>query len=47
MPVAFNALVATSVYEPNLDLANTCWLAPTFSLIAILPWLYFLLGIIG
>jgi predicted permease len=42
MPVAFNALVAASLYDLDLDLANGCWLLTTASLIVILPWLYFL-----
>lgn len=42
MPVAFNSLVAASIY--NLDLANSCWLLSTLSLVAVLPWLYWVLG---
>lgn len=44
MPVAFNALVAASIYDLDLDLANSCWLVSTGSLIIIMPWLYFLLS---
>ena len=40
MPVAFNALVAASIYD--LDLANSFWLATTCALVLVLPWLYFL-----
>lgn len=43
MPVAFTALVAASIYELDLDLANACWLITTGSLIIVLPWLSFLL----
>lgn len=44
MPVAFNALVAASIYDLDLDLANSCWIVTTGALIVILPWLYFLLS---
>ena len=44
MPVAFNALVAASIYDLDLDMANSCWLVTTLALIAVLPWLYFLLS---
>jgi predicted permease len=44
MPVAFNALVAASIYDLDLDMANSCWLVTTLTLIVILPWLYFLLA---
>lgn len=44
MPVAFNALVAASIYDLDLDLANSCWLVSTGSLVIIMPWLYFLLS---
>jgi hypothetical protein len=43
MPVAFNALVAASIYDLDLDLANSCWLVTTAALVVIMPWLYFLL----
>jgi hypothetical protein len=43
MPVAFNSLVAASIYDLDLDLANACWLISTLSLIVVLPWLYGLL----
>jgi predicted permease len=45
MPVAFNALVAASIYDLDLDLANSCWLVTTVALVAVLPWLYFLLSL--
>lgn len=44
MPVAFNALVAASIYDLDLDMANSCWLVTTLALIVVLPWLYFLLS---
>lgn len=43
MPVAFTALVAASIYDLDLNLANTCWLISTFGLIFVLPWLAFAL----
>lgn len=39
MPVAFTALVASSIYDLDLDLANSCWLITTASLLFILPLL--------
>lgn len=42
MPVAFNALIASSIYDLDLDLANSCWLISTGALLIIMPWLYFL-----
>jgi hypothetical protein len=44
MPVAFNSLVAASIYDLDLDLANACWLVSTLSLVVVLPWLYWLIG---
>ena len=44
MPVAFTALVAASIYDLDLDLANACWLITTGALIAVLPCLSFLLA---
>lgn len=46
MPVAFNALVAASLYDLDLDLANSCWLITTCALIIVLPWLSFLFSLI-
>jgi predicted permease len=42
MPVAFLALVAASIYDLDLELANSCWLITTGSMLLVLPWLYFL-----
>lgn len=44
MPVAFNALVAASIYNLDLDLANSCWLVSTSCLIVVMPLLYFLVN---
>lgn len=44
MPVAFNALVAASIFDLDLDLANSLWLVSTGLLVIILPWLYFLIS---
>jgi predicted permease len=44
MPVAFNALVATSIYDLDLDMANSCWLISTGALVVIMPCLYFILS---
>jgi predicted permease len=46
MPVAFTALVAASIYELDLDLANACWLITTAGLLVVVPWLSFLLNFI-
>ncbi len=43
MPVAFNSVVASSLYELDLDLANSCWLVTTGAMVIVLPCLYFLL----
>jgi len=45
MPVAFNTLVAASIYDLDLDLANTCWLITTAALVVVLPWLSFLFSL--
>jgi predicted permease len=39
MPVAFNALIPPSIYDLDLDLANSCWFFTTAMLIIILPLL--------
>jgi predicted permease len=46
MPVAFSALVPASIYDLNLDLANSCWLVTTLSLIIILPLLFCIISLI-
>lgn len=45
MPVGFTALVAASLYDLDLDLANSCWLISTGGLVIVLPWLSFLLSL--
>lgn len=40
MPIAFNALVVSSIYDLDLDLANACWLVSTAALIFVIPSLY-------
>lgn len=37
MPVAFNALIPPSIYDLDLDLANSCWFVTTSLLIIVLP----------
>lgn len=44
MPVAFNALVASSIYDLDLDLANSLWLVSTGGLVIVMPLLYLLLS---
>ena len=46
MPVAFNAVVASSLYDLDLDMANSCWLVTTAGMIVVLPCLYLLMGYI-
>ncbi|MGD9199794.1 MAG: hypothetical protein PVH97_15985, partial [Desulfobacterales bacterium] len=36
MPVAFNALIPPSIYDLDLDLANSCWLFTTALLVIVL-----------
>ena len=43
MPVAFMALIPPSLYDLDLDLANSCWLVTTSLLVIILPALYFVI----
>jgi len=45
MPVAFHSLIPPSQYDLNLDLANSCWIFTTFSLIILVPLLFFLISI--
>ena len=42
MPVAFNALIPPSIFDLDLDLANSCWFFTTSLLIFVLPTLLFL-----
>lgn len=43
MPVAFNALIPPSIYDLDLDLANSCWFVTTALLVVVLPCLVLLL----
>lgn len=45
MPVAFNALIPPSIYDLDLDLANSCWFFTTAMLIVVLPVLSILIGL--
>jgi len=45
-PVAFHSLIPPSQYGLNLDLANSCWIFTTFSLIPLIPLLLFLINLI-
>ncbi|MEJ2727491.1 MAG: hypothetical protein P8185_03095 [Deltaproteobacteria bacterium] len=45
MPVAFIALIPPSIYDLDLDLANSCWFFTTALLIFVLPGLLFFLGL--
>ncbi len=42
MPPAFNSLIPPQIYDLDADLANSCWLFCTGSLIAVVPMLYLL-----
>lgn len=47
MPVAFNALIPPSLYNLDVDLANSCWLFSTAVFIfVILPTLYMVINLI-
>lgn len=46
MPVAFIALIPPSIYDLDLDLANSCWFSTTALLIIILPLLLIVLSMI-
>jgi hypothetical protein len=41
MPVAFNALIPPSIYDLDLDLANSCLLITMALLVIVLPVLLF------
>jgi len=45
-PVAFTALIPPSIYDLDLDLANSCWLVTTLSLVIILPLLSCLINLV-
>lgn len=46
MPVAFNALIPPSLYDLDLDLANSCWFFTTALLIVVLPVLVFIINVV-
>ncbi len=45
MPIGFLALVAASIYDLDIDCANSCWFITTGGLIIVIPLLYLLLEI--
>jgi predicted permease len=47
MPVAFNALIPPSIYDLDLDLANSCWFVTTAMLVIVLPILQVIVSLIG
>jgi len=44
MPVAFNALIPPSIYDLDLDLANSCWFFTTSLLAIVLPLLFLIVN---
>ncbi|MBA7569023.1 hypothetical protein ES708_10760 [subsurface metagenome] len=46
MPVAFTAIIPPSIYDLDLDLANSCWLVTTLSLILVLPLSTYIISLI-
>ena len=46
MPVAFNALIPPSIYNLDLDLANSCWFFTTALLVVVLPVLLLVINIL-
>ena len=46
MPVAFTAMVPVSIYDLNLDLANSCWLVTTLVLFIVVPLLSYIIRLI-
>ena len=46
MPVAFTALIPPSIYDLDLNLANSCWLVNTLSIALILPLLSYIIRLI-
>ena len=46
MPVAFNALIPPSIYDLDLDLANSCWFFTTAMLGVMLPVLLVVVSLI-
>jgi len=46
MPVAFNALIPPSIYNLDLDLANSCWFFTTALLVVVLPVLLMVINML-
>ena len=46
MPVAFTAVVPVSLYDLDLDLANSCWMFTTTALFFTIPILYYIIQLI-
>lgn len=46
MPVAFTALIPPSIYDLDLDLANSCWFFTTSLLVGVLPLLLVITSLI-
>ncbi len=45
MPVAFTALIPPSIYDLDIDLANSCWFITTSLLAVVLPSLLFIINL--
>lgn len=45
MPVAFNSIIATNVYNLNVDLVNSCWIFTTIGVMFILPLLLWFINL--
>uniref|UniRef100_UPI00261E94D1 hypothetical protein n=1 Tax=Oceanispirochaeta sp. TaxID=2035350 RepID=UPI00261E94D1 len=43
MPAGFLSIMPPSLYNLDLDYANTGWLSTMIALIVVVPWLYFCL----
>ena len=46
MPSGFIALIPPSIYDLDLEFANTCWLYNYIALIFVIPWIGFILSIL-
>ena len=46
MPIAFTALIPPSIYDLDLDLANSCWFFTTALLVVVLPVLLVIINLI-
>ena len=46
MPIAFTALIPPSIYDLDLDLANSCWFFTTALLAVVLPVLLVIINLI-